>query len=114
MEKQENPKIARKSSRSVWLYGLAVIVLILIIGLGIGLGLRSNGNKADSSKMSWPELVGMDADEAMEWLQERYPDLKVYVLDYGDVASTEYDVKRVRIYKSPNGTTVIVPPKLGR
>jgi Potato inhibitor I family len=115
--KQVKKECARKSSPRRWVFGIVLFIALAVgIGLAIGLPLRSNTkNDADySSRTSWPELVGMDADEAVKWLLEHYPNLKVYVLEYGDVYTTEYDVTRVRIFTAPNTTTVIVPPKLGR
>jgi Potato inhibitor I family len=117
MVTQVNEECAKTSFRRLWMFGIVLFIFFAVgIGLAIGLPLRSNKNDdADyASRTSWPELVGMDADEAVKWLQEHHPNLKVYVMVYGDVYTTDYDVTRVRIFTAPNTTTVIVPPKLGR
>jgi Potato inhibitor I family len=115
--KEERKESAEKSRLRRWMFGIAFFIVLTVgIGLAIGLPLRSkhSDDRDDLPMTSWPELVGMDADDAVKWLQEHYPNLKVYVLEYGDAYTTDYDVTRVRIFTAPNTTTVIVPPTLGR
>lgn len=113
--KQENKEI-RLNKRN-WKFAVALLIVFTVgIGLAIGLPLRAKKNNDSdySSRTEWPELVGMDSDEAVKWLEEHYPNLNVYVLEYGDVYTTDYDVTRVRIFTEPNTTKVKFPPKIGR
>ena len=119
-----NTKPFTSNRRSKWWSRQCVVIIMIIavlslaIGLGVGL---NNSNRSETSlsnsenvtRSSWPELVGMDAENASAWIKERYPEYTVYVVDYDDYVTTDYDTKRVRIYKASNGTVVVVP-KIGR
>jgi Potato inhibitor I family len=107
------------SNRRVWVISFVVFtMLIAVISLAIGLGDRIKSGKSSSksenvSKLSWPELVGMDAENASAWMKANYPEYNVYVVNYDEYVTEDFDAKRVRIYKAPNGTVYIVP-KIGR
>ena len=94
-----------------------LLIAIASLAIGLGLGIKSNdtslSNAENVTRLSWPELVGMDAENAAAWMKENYPEYNVYVVNYGDYVTEDYDTKRVRIYKAPDGTVYTVP-KIGR
>ncbi|GAA1102601.1 serine protease inhibitor [Nocardiopsis composta] len=62
---------------------------------------------------SWPDLVGMDADEAMRLLQEEDPGLSVSVVPEGTPATADFQCGRVRLSTDPDDGTVISAPSVG-
>lgn len=108
------------SNRSTMLSRCIVVFLLIAttaLAIGLGIGIKSNdtslSNAENVTRLSWPELVGMDAENASAWMKENYPEYNVYVVNYGDYVTQDYDTKRVRIYKAPDGTVYTVP-KIGR
>ena len=96
---------------------LATLITIISLTIGLGFGMKSRSKSSSKtenvSKLSWPELVGIDAEDASAWMKENYPMYNVYVVNYGEYVTADFDVNRVRIYKAPNGTVYKVP-KIGR
>ena len=108
------------SRRIAWLSKCVVVFMVIAticLAIGLGIGMKSNDTSLSSSenvtRSSWPELVGMDAENASAWMKENHPEYNVYVINYGEYVTADYDTKRVRIYKAPNGTVFKVP-KIGR
>jgi Potato inhibitor I family len=119
-EADEQNNVNFTSNRSAWLSRYIVVLLLITIAslaIGLGLGIKSNGtsfsNTENVSRLAWPELVGMDAENASAWMKENYPEYNVYVVNYGEYVTEDHDTKRVRIYRAPNGTVYTVP-KIGR
>jgi Potato inhibitor I family len=99
---------------------LLLMITVISLAVGLGVGLKSNHTASSNNtesiakvSSSWPELVGWDAENASAWMKEHYPEYKIHVVDYDAYVTEDYDPKRVRIYKAPNGT-VYVAPKIGR
>ena len=105
------------SNRRLWFISCVMLLAVLSLAIGLGVGTKSSGTSLSKSenisKLSWPELVGMDAENASVWMKENYPEYNVYIVNYGEYVTTDFDAKRVRIYKAPNGTVYAVP-KVGR
>jgi len=63
-------------------------------------------------KKSWPELKGMDVDEAKTIIQQERPDLNVIVVQVGDYVTFDYDTQRVWLWVNKDGL-VDQMPKVG-
>jgi hypothetical protein len=101
------------SNRGLWFISWVMLIAVISLAVGLVVGLKSSGTPESVSKLSWPELVAMDAENASAWTKENYPEYNVYVVNYGEYVTGDFDAKRVRIYKAPNGTVYTVP-KVGR
>lgn len=107
------------SNRRIWFISSVMLIAVISLAIGLGVGIKSKASDVsfsrpeNVSKSSWPELVGMDAGDALAWMKENYPEYHIYVVNYGEYVTTEFNDKRVRIYKAPNGTVSTVP-KIGR
>ena len=63
-------------------------------------------------KKEWPELVGMDGEEAAKKIREENPGLDVSVLQVGSPVTLDFRTDRVRIFVDCNGK-VAQPPTIG-
>mmetsp|Transcript_5481 Transcript_5481/g.33853 ORF Transcript_5481/g.33853 Transcript_5481/m.33853 type:complete len:107 (-) Transcript_5481:1093-1413(-) len=61
------------------------------------------------SRGPWPDLVGKSADEAKEFFEKSFPDLKVVVMNENAMMTMDYRVERVRIMVNDGGVVTKVP-----
>lgn len=66
-------------------------------------------NPLDRCQGSWPDLVGLDGEEAMRALQEEDPDLNVSVVPAGSNVTADFACGRVRIIVDDDGTVTGAP-----
>uniref|UniRef100_A0A0D9WBX2 Subtilisin-chymotrypsin inhibitor-2A n=1 Tax=Leersia perrieri TaxID=77586 RepID=A0A0D9WBX2_9ORYZ len=64
---------------------------------------------AEERKTSWPEVVGMTAEEAKKVILKDMPEADIVVLPAGSVVTTEFRDNRVRIFID----TVADTPRIG-
>lgn len=62
--------------------------------------------------MSWPELVGMTAEEAEKKIKEEKPELKIHIIPPNSMVTMDYRLERVRIFVDASGK-VAQEPQLG-
>ncbi|XP_009789395.1 subtilisin inhibitor [Nicotiana tabacum] len=65
-----------------------------------------------AGKMSWPELVGMTAEEAEKKIKEEKPELKIHIIPPNSMVTMDYRLERVRIFVDASGK-VAQEPQLG-
>ena len=113
-------KTLRSTSFRTQCFIMLLLITVMSLAVGLGVGLKSNRTSSSNNtenianvSSSWPELVGLNAENASAWMKEHYPEYTIHVVDYDAYVTEDYDPKRVRIYKAPNGT-VYVAPKFGR
>jgi hypothetical protein len=63
----------------------------------------------DPTRKSWPELVGMDAEQAKQIIEEDEPDLDVFILSPDSYVGMEYKATRVWIRTNVDGTVKDTP-----
>lgn len=63
-------------------------------------------------KMSWPELVGMTAEEAERKIKEEKPELKIHIIPPNSMVTMDYRLDRVRLFVDESGK-VAQEPRLG-
>ena len=61
------------------------------------------------SRGPWPDLVGKSADEAKEFFEKSFPDLKVVVMNENSMMTMDYRIERVRIMVNDEGVVTKVP-----
>uniref|UniRef100_A0A0D9WEP6 Uncharacterized protein n=1 Tax=Leersia perrieri TaxID=77586 RepID=A0A0D9WEP6_9ORYZ len=62
-----------------------------------------------SEKSSWPEVVGLPAEEAKRTILRDRPDVHVIVAPVGSPGITDFNEKRVRVFVNDAGIVVEVP-----
>ncbi|XP_047311249.1 subtilisin inhibitor CLSI-I-like [Impatiens glandulifera] len=60
-------------------------------------------------KTSWPEAVGLTADEAEKKIKEDMPTAHTFVLPKGSSFTFDYRVERVRIFVDSTGKVADTP-----
>mmetsp|Transcript_93180 Transcript_93180/g.268188 ORF Transcript_93180/g.268188 Transcript_93180/m.268188 type:complete len:131 (-) Transcript_93180:30-422(-) len=63
----------------------------------------------DKSKNSWPELVGLDGQEAKAKLEEQEPDKKIFLIPEGRMVTMDYRTDRIRIFLDGDGKVSRAP-----
>jgi len=72
-----------------------------------GLDRDSGGYAAKDSK--WPELQGKAVKEALAFFKEKYPRMKVLILDEGCKFDRQPDYRRIVFYQDWDDIVVSVP-----
>ncbi|KAL5203023.1 hypothetical protein ABZP36_013975 [Zizania latifolia] len=70
---------------------------------------KASGGLCSERKTSWPEVVGMPAEEAKKVILKDMPDANIVVLPAGSVITSDYQFNRVRIIVD----TVALTPTVG-
>lgn len=74
------------------------------------IGPRNGNGDGDNPPRSWPELIGVDAEEAKAQILKDDPNLKVIVVPPGNMAVTmDYRPDRVRIFTAEGGKVSRAP-----
>jgi hypothetical protein len=63
----------------------------------------------DPTRKAWPELVGMDAEQAKQIIEDDEPDLDVFILSPDSYVGMEYKQNRVWIRTDSDGTVKNTP-----
>ncbi|RCV18120.1 hypothetical protein SEVIR_3G282200v4 [Setaria viridis] len=63
----------------------------------------------DNRKTSWPEVEGLPAEVAKQKILADRADVKVVVLPDGSFVTTDFDIKRVRVFVDRAGIVAKVP-----
>ncbi len=64
---------------------------------------------ADESRKSWPELVGMNGEEAKAQLQAALPGKKIMLVPQDSMVTMDYRTDRVRIFVDSEGNVARTP-----
>ena len=67
----------------------------------------------ESDKTSWPELEGMDVDQAVQLIKEENTDLTVHKIEEGSMVTADYRTDRVRVFYNVDTNTVAGTPRIG-
>nr|CAA57307.1 Pumpkin fruit trypsin inhibitor [Cucurbita maxima] len=63
-----------------------------------------------AEKLSWPELVGKDGEEAVKIIQQENPSLDVILMPRGqNWATKDYRPNRVRVFNDDSGKVNSIP-----
>jgi len=62
-----------------------------------------------SEKKEWPELVGVNGEEAKKIIQTEDPNLLVPVIPCGSCITMNYNNNRVMLFVDKNGNVVSAP-----
>lgn len=65
-----------------------------------------------AGKMSWPELLGVTAEEAERKIKEEKPELKIHIIPPNSMVTMDYRLDRVRLFVDESGK-VAQEPRLG-
>ncbi|XP_059299843.1 subtilisin inhibitor-like [Lycium ferocissimum] len=65
-----------------------------------------------AGKMSWPELLGVAAEEAERKIKEEKPELNVHIIPPNSMVTMDYRLERVRLFVDESGK-VAQEPRLG-
>lgn len=60
-------------------------------------------------KTSWPELVGVSAEEAERKIKEEKPEAEIQVVPHDSFVTADYKIQRVRLYVDESDKVVRVP-----
>ncbi|KAL3845165.1 hypothetical protein ACJIZ3_002568 [Penstemon smallii] len=60
-------------------------------------------------KVAWPELVGMDADEAANVIEQENPLVTILILPKGSIGIDNFCCNRVRIYFNIHKKVAVMP-----
>ncbi|KAL5078186.1 hypothetical protein RYX36_017170 [Vicia faba] len=61
------------------------------------------------TKTSWPELVGVSAEEAERKIKEEKPEAEIQVVPQGSFVTADYKFQRVRLYVDESNKVVRAP-----
>ncbi|EWM21885.1 subtilisin inhibitor [Nannochloropsis gaditana] len=64
---------------------------------------------SDKPPKSWPELVGMDGEDAKKQITADMPGLNVIVLPKNSPCTMDYRLERVRVFVDEEGKVVVAP-----
>lgn len=62
--------------------------------------------------MSWPELLGVTAEEAERKIKEEKPEVKIHTIPPNSMVTMDYRLDRVRLFVDESGK-VAQEPRLG-
>ncbi|PHT46182.1 Subtilisin-chymotrypsin inhibitor-2B [Capsicum baccatum] len=62
-----------------------------------------------AGKTSWPELLGVTAEEAEKKIKEEKPELKIYIVPPKSMVTMDYRLDRVRLFVDESGKVAQVP-----
>ncbi|XP_058782637.1 subtilisin inhibitor-like [Vicia villosa] len=65
--------------------------------------------KPSAAKTSWPELVGVTADEAEKKIKEEMPEAEIEVLPDDSDVSLDYIFQRVRLFVDESNKVIETP-----
>jgi hypothetical protein len=68
--------------------------------------------EAGETKTSWPELFGMDGEEAKLQLEATVAGKQIFIVPEDSMVTMDYRIDRIRIFVDSNGN-VARPPNLG-
>lgn len=68
---------------------------------------------SDETKKEWPELLGLDADEAVRILKEQNPTFMIVKAVYGAFETLERCNERVKVHYNRENNKVYLIPKIG-
>ncbi|KAL6769443.1 hypothetical protein ACKKBG_A31040 [Auxenochlorella protothecoides x Auxenochlorella symbiontica] len=90
---------------------VTAISLVTVQALDSDQGISSLFSRMASTEETeaWPDLVGMDKDEAKAKLERAFPNLKVFTVGQDRVVTMDYRRDRVRIFHNNEGSVVRVP-----
>jgi hypothetical protein len=80
-----------------------------LVLVGISVVLILSYTQAQSTKTSWPELVGTRGTYAQRVINSERPDLTVQIVKYGQMVTMDYREDRVRIYLNQSGKVGSTP-----
>ncbi|XAR50914.1 hypothetical protein NMG60_11005379 [Bertholletia excelsa] len=60
-------------------------------------------------KTSWPEVVGLAAEEAEKKIKEEMPGARIPVVPLGCFVTMDFNQQRVRLYVDPSGKVAKTP-----
>jgi hypothetical protein len=63
----------------------------------------------DNTKTAWPEVKGLPAEAAKHKILADRPDVKVVVVREGSAVTTDFNIKRVRVFVDSTGIVAKVP-----
>ena len=63
----------------------------------------------DKPKTSWPELVGVDGQDAKTELEEQEPDKKIILVPEGRMVTMDYRTDRIRLFLDGDGKVARTP-----
>ncbi|XP_058758642.1 subtilisin inhibitor-like [Vicia villosa] len=61
------------------------------------------------TKTSWPELVGVTAEEAERKIKEEKPEAEIQVVPHDSFVTADYKIQRVRLYVDESNKVVRAP-----
>ena len=74
----------------------------------------SSSSTTKSKKTEWPELVGLDGEEAKRKVMEERSDLStIQIVPNNSMVTMDYREDRVRIFVDPKTNKVTKPPRIG-
>ena len=67
----------------------------------------------NDEKTSWPELIGVDVEKAVETIRTENGNLNVQKLKDGSMCTMDYRTNRVRVFYNPQTNLVSNSPLIG-
>ena len=67
----------------------------------------------DRKKTLWPQLVGMNIDEAMTVIKTQNPSLSVIAVPENSMVTMDYRLDRVRVFYNKETNKVVYEPSTG-
>ncbi|CAM6111890.1 unnamed protein product [Calypogeia fissa] len=64
---------------------------------------------AHPAAKAWPDLVGLDAEEAKKKILEEHPNMLVQIVPEGGMMTMDYNLRRVRIHKNKEQKVSQIP-----
>ena len=58
---------------------------------------------------TWPEVAGISGKDAKKKIEAEYPDLKVLIMSENSIFTSDYNLKRVRVFVDSNGKVTKTP-----
>jgi len=62
-----------------------------------------------NAKSSWPEVVGMSAMDAQEYILLEDPTIAIRILPTGSIVTGDHRIDRVRLFVDDNGIVQLTP-----
>ncbi len=61
----------------------------------------------------WPQLKGMDAKDAKNFLEQNHRTLNVILVPDGSATTKDFRPDRVRVFYAPSDNVVVAVPRIG-